>query len=105
MTYQAVVGRAAVGGGTLVIDELAPLAEALADAWEIIVYNDDVNTFQHVIKAFVEVLEVTPEAAERKAREIHTNLKASVWYGGRDDCERRAELLRSVYKIDAVATG
>ena len=45
---------------------------------QLIVYNDDENTFDWVIKSFVEVLKHTSEQAEQLSLIIHTKGKATV---------------------------
>ena len=45
---------------------------------QLIVYNDDVNTFDWVIECFVKVLEHTAEQAEQLSIIIHTKGKATV---------------------------
>jgi len=48
---------------------------------EIIVFNDDVNTFDWVIMSFVDVLKHTQEQAEQLSLLIHFKGKASVKSG------------------------
>jgi len=48
------------------------------DLWAVIVWNDDVTTFQTVISAFVEIFGHTPERAEQLAWRIHRTGKAVV---------------------------
>ena len=45
---------------------------------EIILYNDDVNTFDHVIRTLIEVCEHTPEQAEQCSLIVHYKGKCSV---------------------------
>ncbi len=45
---------------------------------QLIVYNDDHNTFDWVIQCFVEVLDHTPEQSEQLALLIHFKGKATV---------------------------
>ena len=45
---------------------------------EIIVYNDDVNTFDHVINTLVRVCNHTPEQAEQCSLIIHYKGKCTV---------------------------
>ena len=47
----------------------------------IIVFNDDVNTFDHVINSFMHVLDHTSEQAEQCAWIIHTKGKCKVKQG------------------------
>lgn len=45
---------------------------------QLIVYNDDVNTFEWVIQCFIEILRHTNEQAEQLALLIHFKGKATV---------------------------
>ncbi|MBK0368398.1 ATP-dependent Clp protease adaptor ClpS [Flavobacterium agrisoli] len=48
---------------------------------EIILYNDDVNTFDHVIETLMRVCHHTPEQAEQCSLIIHYNGKCTVKTG------------------------
>jgi len=48
---------------------------------QILVYNDDFNTFEWVIECFIEVLRHTSEQSEQLALIIHNKGKASVKSG------------------------
>jgi len=50
-------------------------------AKKLIVLNDDVNTFQHVIICLITICGHTPEQAEQCAHLIHTKGKCSVKEG------------------------
>lgn len=52
---------------------------------EIIVYNDDVNTFDYVIETLIRVCEHTPEQAEQCALIVHYNGKCTVKTGVYDE--------------------
>ena len=54
---------------------------------EIILYNDDVNTFDHVIETLIEVCEHTAEQAEQCALIVHYKGKCSVKRGSYDELE------------------
>ena len=45
---------------------------------ELVVYNDDVNTFDWVIQCFIEILDHSMEQAEQLSLLIHFNGKATV---------------------------
>ena len=61
----------------LVIDEIA--VDSLTDqVSQIVVYNDDVNTFQWVIECFVDILNHTAQQAEPLSILIHYKGKAAV---------------------------
>ncbi len=51
------------------------------DQAQLIVLNDDYNTFEWVIECFVEILSHTSEQAEQSAYIIHTKGRASVKLG------------------------
>ena len=51
---------------------------------EIIVYNDDVNTFDHVIETLIRVCDHTPEQAEQCSLISHYNGKCTVKTGPYD---------------------
>ena len=51
---------------------------------EIIVYNDDVNTFDHVIDTLMRVCNHTPEQAEQCSLIVHYNGKCTVKTGTMD---------------------
>lgn len=51
---------------------------------EIIVYNDDINTFDHVIDTLMRVCDHTPEQAEQCSLIVHYNGKCTVKTGPLD---------------------
>ncbi len=73
---------------TLTMDEVLS-----QPARKLIVYNDDVNTFEWVIQSLVEICEHTPEQAEQCAWIIHTKGKYAVKTGSFDELRPRCEAL------------
>lgn len=65
------------------VDELEIIDEDVISVEErkLIVFNDDVNTFDHVIKTLIEVCKHTPEQAEQCTWIIHYKGKCSVKEG------------------------
>ena len=61
-------------------EELA-VAETLVLNSEIIIYNDDVNTFDHVIETLIRVCQHTAEQAEQCSIIIHYTGKCAVKTG------------------------
>lgn len=51
----------------------------------LVVYNDDVNTFEWVIECFIKILHHTHEQAEQLSMLIHFKGKATVKSGDHDD--------------------
>ncbi len=60
---------------------------------EIILHNDDVNTFDHVIECLVEICGHDPIQAEQCAWIVHYNGKCSVKRGTFDSLEPRCTAL------------
>ena len=63
------------------IRERVSVQEVTTKNNEIIVYNDDVNTFDHVIETLIRVCEHTPEQAEQCSLIVHYNGKCTVKTG------------------------
>jgi ATP-dependent Clp protease adaptor protein ClpS len=57
------------------------------DLWAIIVWNDDVTTFQTVIQAFVEIFNHSVERADQLAWTIHRTGKAVVAIRPKDEAQ------------------
>jgi len=49
--------------------------------WQLVVHNDDVNTFEWVIESLVDICRHTPEQAEQCAYFIHFKGKYAVKHG------------------------
>ncbi len=60
---------------------------------EIILYNDDVNTFDHVIDTLIYACDHTPEQAEQCSILVHYKGKCTVKTGSYDDLKPRCSLL------------
>ena len=60
------------------VDVLVEDLTDVGDITELIVYNDDHNTFDWVIQCFMEVLEHTSEQAEQLSLIVHNNGQATV---------------------------
>ena len=56
---------------------------------EIILYNDDVNTFEHVIKTLIKVCDHSAEQAEQCSLIVHYKGKCSVKSGTISDLKPR----------------
>ncbi len=60
---------------------------------EIILYNDDVNTFDHVIETLIYTCEHTPIQAEQCAMLVHYKGKCTVKTGSYEELEPRCSKL------------
>jgi len=63
-----------------VIEDFAEEIEALK-LWDLVVFNDDINTFDHVIDTLMDVCKHSPEQAEQCTLIIHFKGKCSVKSG------------------------
>jgi ATP-dependent Clp protease adaptor protein ClpS len=63
------------------IKERVKVEESTSLNNEIVIYNDDVNTFDHVIDTLIRVCSHTPEQAEQCSLIIHYNGKCTVKTG------------------------
>ncbi|UOB16566.1 ATP-dependent Clp protease adaptor ClpS [Abyssalbus ytuae] len=69
------------------------LEEEVKKQNEIVLYNDDVNTFEHVIETLIDACEHTPEQAEQCSLIVHYNGKCTVKTGEYDDLKPRCSKL------------
>ncbi len=60
---------------------------------EIVLFNDEVNTFEHVIETLIAVCEHTPEQAEQCSLIVHYNGKCTVKTGEYTELEPRCSRL------------
>ena len=73
-------------GFTETQEEVATLEELVSE-YNIVLYNDDVNTFDHVINSLVRICEHEPLQAEQCAWIVHLNGKCAVKSGVYEELE------------------
>ncbi|MGB5376795.1 ATP-dependent Clp protease adaptor ClpS [Muriicola sp.] len=69
------------------------LEEVTVKQHEIVLFNDDVNTFDHVIDTLISVCDHTPEQAEQCSLIVHYNGKCTVKTGEYVDLKPRCSKL------------
>ena len=67
--------------------EVGLLEEELADTSQLVVYNDDVNTFDHVIDTLMKVCRHSAEQAEQCTLLIHYKGQCTVRVGAYEELE------------------
>jgi ATP-dependent Clp protease adaptor protein ClpS len=77
----------------VIADEDVDTFFAHEDLWAVIVWNDDVTTFQTVITAFVEIFGHTVERADQLAWTIHRTGKAVAAVRPKDEAEAAVHAL------------
>lgn len=77
------------------LEEVEVLLEELIDIdeYELVVFNDDINTFEHVAKILIKVCQHTPEQAEQCTLIIHYKGKCSVKKGSRTKLKPMCEAI------------
>lgn len=75
------------------VSEKVLLEEELVSINEIVLFNDDVNTFEHVIHTLIDVCDHTPEQAEQCSLIVHYNGKCTVKTGEYNDLKPRCTRL------------
>lgn len=68
--------------GTLIEEDVLVEKQVVeADLYDLVVFNDDVNTFDHVIRALIDVCEHDATQAEQCTLIIHYKGKCTVKHG------------------------
>jgi ATP-dependent Clp protease adaptor protein ClpS len=82
--------------------ELVDILEAIeiTELKDLVVFNDDVNTFEHVIETLIKVCKHTPEQAEQCTLLIHYKGKCAVKKGSYEELKPMREAITEV-GIDA----
>jgi ATP-dependent Clp protease adaptor protein ClpS len=75
------------------IQEDVSVEEMEGNLNEIVLYNDDVNTFDHVINSLIFACEHTPEQAEQCSIIVHYKGKCTVKTGEFSDLKPRCSML------------
>ena len=77
------------------LEEIELLLEELIDqeALDLVVFNDDINTFEHVIQVLMKVCKHTHEQAEQCTLIIHYKGKCSVKKGSREELKPMCEAI------------
>jgi len=75
------------------VSEEVLLSEETVKQKEIILFNDDVNTFEHVIETLIMACDHTPEQAEQCSLIVHYKGKCTVKTGEYEDLKPRCSKL------------
>ena len=77
-------------------EKIAPehhVSEQISNSHEIVLYNDDVNSFDHVIDCLVDICDHNPLQAEQCSLLVHYKGKCTVKTGELSDLTPRCTLL------------
>ena len=81
-----------MGTDEKVLEEVLVVEETVKQN-EIVLFNDDVNTFDYVIETLVDVCEHSPQQAEQCSLIVHFKGKCTVKTGEYDDLKPRCSRL------------
>ncbi|RMF60549.1 MAG: ATP-dependent Clp protease adaptor ClpS [Bacteroidetes bacterium] len=73
--------------------------ERLDEPWRVILYNDDVHTFDEVILQLIKATGCSPAEAEALAWRVHLQGKAAVYEGSFEECFRVQAILNEIALI------
>ncbi len=90
--YNVVKPQSSMSTQEKIAEELL-LDEETVDLNEIVLFNDEVNTFDHVIATLIHVCDHVPEQAEQCALIVHHKGKCTVKTGAYKDLEPRCSKL------------
>lgn len=71
----------------------------IGEPWKVILYNDDIHTFDEVILQLQKATSCSVQRAEKIAFEAHTRGKAVAFSGEFDECFRVAGVLREIQLV------
>ena len=70
--------------------------------WRVVLYDDDVHTFDDVIEQLVKAVGCTPERGARHAWTVHTEGKDCVYTGDFFECMRVQGVLREIALVTEI---
>ncbi len=87
--------------------EVAPVADVESDVavetpWRVILFDDDIHTFEEVIVQLMKAVGCTAEQGYRHALTIHTEGKDCVYQGDFFDCFRVQGVLREIQLVTEI---
>ena len=86
---------------TEVIEDVL-VEERLDTPWRVILYNDNIHTFEEVIVQLVKAVRCSMEEAERFTWQVHTEGKAAVYEGTFEECFRVQGVLREIQLVTEI---
>ena len=96
------VGSAVAEDPDVLTQEEVAVEERIDTPWRVIVYNDEIHTFEEVIVQVVKATGCTTQQAERHAWTIHTEGKDCVYQGEFFECFRVQGVLREIQLVTEI---
>lgn len=76
--------------------------ERADEPWRVILYNDDIHTFEEVISQLIKATGCSTSRAEKLAWQVHTEGKACVFEGSFEECFRVQAVLREIQLVTEI---
>jgi ATP-dependent Clp protease adaptor protein ClpS len=76
--------------------------EALDTPWKLILYDDDIHTFDEVINQLIKALGCSKAHAEDLTFKVHNDGKAVVYEGSFEECLKRNSVLQEIQLITEI---
>jgi ATP-dependent Clp protease adapter protein ClpS len=76
--------------------------EALDKPWRLILYDDDIHTFDEVINQLVKALGCSKAKAEELTFKVHNEGKATVFEGTFEECLKRNSVLQEIQLVTEI---
>ncbi len=70
--------------------------------WRVILYNDEIHTFEEVILQIIKATGCSSEQAKSFAIQAHSQGKASVYEGSFEECFRVQGVLREIQLVTEI---
>ena len=97
MILESMADETTVTHGDLTgIDTDVDVIDDITTAAKVILYNDEIHSFEDVINQLIKALDCTLEKAESLTWEVHTNGKAVVFSGEIHDCLKVSSILEEI---------
>ncbi len=77
-------------------------SERTEEPWRVILYNDEIHTFEDVITQIIKATGCSAGRAEKLAWEVHTNGKAAVYEGSFEECFQVQAVLREIQLVTEI---
>ncbi len=76
--------------------------EKIETPWRVILFDDDIHTFEDVILQLIKAVGCSTEQAQRHAWTVHTKGKDCVYQGDFFDCFRVQGVLREIQLVTEI---
>lgn len=72
---------------------------SIAEPWVVVLFNDEIHTFEEVISQLIKATKCTPSQAELWAWTVHSKGKVAVFQGDFEECLRVSGILKEIQLV------